>query len=640
MRLWPTRLAALVGVALVLAPAAAATADTADPTDTAPTDAELLLVLDASSSMAEPDADGAPRIDAAGTALHAMIEELAPEQAVGLRVFGGAVHEDRPDAQTCVDSELVVPVGTGNADALSQAVEAYAPLGDTPIAYALQQAAGDLSETGERTIVLVSDGVETCDPDPCEVARELRAGGLDLVIHTVGLGADDRTRSQLQCIAAAGGGEYFGASDAETLTTALGRLATRAFRPFVYSGTPVVGTPAPEGAPELAVGEYTDTIAETEGEPKHYTVLRSEPGSRLLVGVTMKNPSPSGVSAVDVRLRTTDDRLCGSATMPVTSIGGQSSFGSAGVATPVDGPAACTDDDGLVLSLGAGAGSQQILGETVQIVVEEIPPVVDADILPGPAASPERSGLTAGTPAGDVVGGVSPSAATPVEAGTTVAFDLVPGEIAFFSVPVDYGQGLEALVDFAGADGPLAEEMRPTSNALDVAIIAPHRAQVHDALAAAGGRQAPGGAGEHRAGAGGRRHARGALGQRRRERPRAGRRPRDHGLADLDARAAGAAAAHPDDERRRRGQRRARARRPGTGRGGAGGHRLAGVQRARGAALGGRRPVRRRTGRVVAGVAARRGRGAGRGRRRGAAATRPQRGLSLSGSAAPPPRRP
>lgn len=487
MRLWPTRLAALVGVALVLAPAAAATADTADPTDTAPTDAELLLVLDASSSMAEPDADGAPRIDAARTALHAMIEELAPEQAVGLRVFGGAVHEDRPDAQTCVDSELVVPVGTGNADALSQAVEAYAPLGDTPIAYALQQAAGDLSETGERTIVLVSDGVETCDPDPCEVARELRAGGLDLVIHTVGLGADDRTRSQLQCIAAAGGGEYFGASDAETLTTALGRLATRAFRPFVYSGTPVVGTPSPQGAPELAVGEYTDTIAETEGEPKHYTVLRSEPGSRLLVGVTMKNPSPSGVSAVDVRLRTTDDRLCGSATMPVTSIGGQSSFGSAGVATPVDGPAACTDDDGLVLSLGAGAGSQQILGEAVQIVVEEIPPVVDADSLPGPAASPEWSGLTAGTPAGDVVGGVSPSAATPVEAGTTVAFDLVPGEIAFFSVPVDYGQGLEALVDFAGADGPLAEEMRPTSNALDVAIIAPHRAQVHDALADAGG---------------------------------------------------------------------------------------------------------------------------------------------------------
>src|SRR5690606_38501301 len=152
-----------------------------------------------------------PRIDAARTALHAMIEELAPEQAVGLRVFGGAVHEDRPDAQTCVDSELVVPVGTGNADALSQAVEAYAPLGDTPIAYALQQAAGDLSEAGERTIVLVSDGVETCDPDPCEVARELRAGGLDLVVHTVGLGADDRTRSQLQCIAAAGGGEYFGA---------------------------------------------------------------------------------------------------------------------------------------------------------------------------------------------------------------------------------------------------------------------------------------------------------------------------------------------------------------------------------------------------------------------------------------------
>src|SRR5690606_42031873 len=121
----------------------------------------------------------------------------------------------------------------------------------------------------------------------------------------------------------------------------------------------------------------------------------------------------------------------------------------------------CTDDDGLVLALGAGAGSPQTLGETVQIVVEEIPPVVDADSLPGPAASPEWSGLTAGTPAGDVVGGVSPSAATPVEAGTTVAFDLVPGEIAFSSVPVVYGPGLEALVDFEADAGPLAGETRP-----------------------------------------------------------------------------------------------------------------------------------------------------------------------------------
>ncbi|GAA1180790.1 hypothetical protein GCM10009584_23510 [Ornithinimicrobium humiphilum] len=472
-----TRLAALAtSAALLLAPgvvaASAAPAEQAE-------DAELLLMLDASFSMADPDAQGEPKIDSARAALHEMIDGLDPSQSVGLRVFGGGVDRSQPKEAKCSDSELVVPIGAGNASALSDAVDDYAPLGETPIAYALQQAAGDLSDSGDRTIVLVSDGLATCDPDPCEIARQLRADGLDLVVHTVGLGADDRTRSQLQCIAAAGGGDYFDATDSETLTTALVRLSTRAFRPFVYDGTPVVGTPQPQGAPELTPGSWTDTIAEQENAPKHYAVTRSEPGSRLFVGATMKNPTPGGVSGVQVELETPDGTSCGRGTMPVFSPGGQTSFGSIGLATATDRSPACAEADALVLSLQAGSGSQQILGQPVEIVVDEVAPVSNGDELPGPADKPQWSGPSAGEPSAEVIGGVSPSAATPVEAGSTVSFDLVPGEIAFFSVPVDYGQRLEALVEFPGVDGPLAAEMRPTSNIIDMAIVAPNRAQVH-----------------------------------------------------------------------------------------------------------------------------------------------------------------
>jgi Ca-activated chloride channel family protein len=64
-------------------------------------------------------------------------------------------------------------VETGNRSALRQALRTYRPYGETPIGFALQEAAEDLGDEGRRTVVLVSDGEPTCDPDPCEVARDL-----------------------------------------------------------------------------------------------------------------------------------------------------------------------------------------------------------------------------------------------------------------------------------------------------------------------------------------------------------------------------------------------------------------------------------------------------------------------------------
>jgi hypothetical protein len=99
--------------------------------------------------------------------------------------------------------------------------------GFTPITKVITLAASDFPPTtsGERTIVLVSDGKETCEGDPCAAARALAKAHAGLVIHTVGFGVDDAARLQLRCIARATRGTYFDAENAGDLTKALGMAA-------------------------------------------------------------------------------------------------------------------------------------------------------------------------------------------------------------------------------------------------------------------------------------------------------------------------------------------------------------------------------------------------------------------------------
>lgn len=475
-------------------PAATATALPASTTgpgeDAEVDDAQLLLLLDASRSMEDPDADGEPKIEAARSALAAVIDDLDPQQAVGLRVFGGDVDLDRPLSELCTDSRLVVPIGAGNADDLRDAVEGYAPRGETPIAYALQQAADDLGDEGQRTILLVSDGVATCDPDPCEVAEELSTDGLDLVVHTVGLGADAATRSQLQCIAGATGGQYADAADTDTLTSALTRISTRAFRPFTIEGTPVEGTLDVAGAPVIRAGQYTDTMAEDQDDPKHYLVRRELPGSILHVGVTMRPADGGGMSAYNMRLETSEGRVCGMGLGTPWSAGGQSSFGTGATSSAElggwDPDDECTAADQLVLTVFPQNGSEPIVGEPFEMVVLEEPPVTNADELPERSPLPEWEGLEPGEPVEEVVAGSSLNDAPLLEPGATYSSELTRGEIVFFRVPVEHGQRLEALLEVAEPTGLLAETTGSVSDIADIDLIGPTRAGAVAVLADTG----------------------------------------------------------------------------------------------------------------------------------------------------------
>jgi hypothetical protein len=92
----------------------------------------------------------------------------------------------------------------------------------TPISAAVTQVADLLKgRAAETTVVLVSDGQETCGGDPCATVKALKAAGVKFVLHVVGFAVTAADQAQLECIAQAGGGKYFAAADAAGLLAAL-----------------------------------------------------------------------------------------------------------------------------------------------------------------------------------------------------------------------------------------------------------------------------------------------------------------------------------------------------------------------------------------------------------------------------------
>ncbi|MGB3271526.1 MAG: VWA domain-containing protein [Xanthobacteraceae bacterium] len=180
--------------------------------------ADAILILDASGSM-WGQVDGQTKISAARRAVDTILAKWKPDDRLGLMAYG---HRAKGD---CKDIELMVPVSRFDPARIKAAVAGLNPKGKTPIADSLRAAAEALKTTETRaTVVLVSDGIETCAPDPCAVATELKKAGVGFTAHVVGFDVTDpAAKTQLQCIARATGGVYLDARNAATLETALGR---------------------------------------------------------------------------------------------------------------------------------------------------------------------------------------------------------------------------------------------------------------------------------------------------------------------------------------------------------------------------------------------------------------------------------
>jgi hypothetical protein len=170
-------------------------------------------------------ASGVRRLDAAKAAVEAFVDKLDPGVRIGFRVYG---HRAPTKAKDCKDTELMVGFGpaSANRDAILAHARGVEAQGYTPITYVITLAAGDVGkEPGEHVVVLVSDGKETCEGDPCAAAKALAAADARLVIHTIGFNVDAAARFQLQCIAKVARGTYSDASGAADLGVKLGEVA-------------------------------------------------------------------------------------------------------------------------------------------------------------------------------------------------------------------------------------------------------------------------------------------------------------------------------------------------------------------------------------------------------------------------------
>lgn len=198
----------------------------------------VLFILDNSGSMLER-VDGAPKIVAAKRVLADTLRDLPREAKVGLMTYG---HRRRHD---CDDIELLAPIGEQQRAAITQKVNRLQPKGETPIAGALDRAAGAFAnfKGDHNMVVLVTDGAEECHGDPCAAAQRLAAQGLDVQVNVVGFNLAARERDAVECVAREGHGHYYDARDQASLVLALSEV-----RQEVQQAQ---ATPPPTSAPLL-----------------------------------------------------------------------------------------------------------------------------------------------------------------------------------------------------------------------------------------------------------------------------------------------------------------------------------------------------------------------------------------------------
>jgi Mg-chelatase subunit ChlD len=212
------------------------------------------LVVDASRSM-WGQMHGAAKMTVAKGILEDVADWFPDDLNLALRAYGNSSPSDDGN---CADSTLLVPFSEDNREPIREAIAELRPKGQTPIAYALNQAARDFgSLQDDRTVVLVTDGIESCGGDPVEAARQLSEQGI--MVHLIGFGLGnvaDEDAASLQAIADASGGRYVTAGSAEELKEALALTVGTPFQVFkghleVASGT--LGSDEPVFLPG---GEY------------------------------------------------------------------------------------------------------------------------------------------------------------------------------------------------------------------------------------------------------------------------------------------------------------------------------------------------------------------------------------------------
>lgn len=172
----------------------------------------IIFIYDASGSM-WGQMQGKTKMEIATDVLSTTVNKLPPNQNVGLVAYG---HRKKGD---CKDVETLVSIENSSKGEINSSLKKIKPLGMTPLAYAASQVIDGLRKSKKKaTIILITDGIESCNGNICEVVTAAKKEGIDFRLHIVGFGLKANETEQLKCAANAGEGKYYDAADASGLS--------------------------------------------------------------------------------------------------------------------------------------------------------------------------------------------------------------------------------------------------------------------------------------------------------------------------------------------------------------------------------------------------------------------------------------
>ena len=213
--------------------------------------------------------EGRTKIEIAKEILEDALDWLPPDLSLSMRAYG---HQYDRKQKNCEDSELLVAPGTGNRGEIRSAIASLQPKGWTPLGYSLAQVSSDFGDfVGERAVVLVTDGIESCDGDAPAEARALQKDGA-FPVHVIGFGLDGSREelSGLRAIADASGGRFISAASASELRRALGTTVGTPFRIFRGDEPVAQGSLGSSDRILLPAGDYR---VQLDSSPPHTTTV-------------------------------------------------------------------------------------------------------------------------------------------------------------------------------------------------------------------------------------------------------------------------------------------------------------------------------------------------------------------------------
>jgi len=175
----------------------------------------IVYVLDGSGSM-WGKMQKTTKIAIAKDVMKQLSMEHTSNERIGLVAYG---HRTKGD---CEDVEYLIRPQSHTHATFAAEIDKINPTGMTPLAKAAKMLIDDLSETNEdATVILITDGIETCDGKLCDLVKEARNKGINFVLHIIGFDLGKEDRSELECAARATGGLYLEADNADQLAEAL-----------------------------------------------------------------------------------------------------------------------------------------------------------------------------------------------------------------------------------------------------------------------------------------------------------------------------------------------------------------------------------------------------------------------------------